>query len=434
MNYQETLDFLYTQLPMFQRIGSKAYKADLNTSKTLDKYFKHPHQHYPCVHIAGTNGKGSCSHSLAAVLQEAGYKTGLYTSPHLLDFRERIRINGEMISEKAVVSFVDQHAQAWKHLKPSFFEITVAMAFEYFRQEKVDIAIIETGLGGRLDSTNIIQPICSVITNVTLDHTDLLGKSIKAIANEKAGIIKEKCPVITGKMLPEAKEIMGAKAAQQHAPHRDASEIKLQVTDGKYLWHYDEQEHIIDFSLKGDYQFHNLQTVLASCLELINQGYKIDLKHILQGLSRVQTLTGLAGRWHILQTQPTIICDTGHNEAAIEYICQQLKTTPHNKLHWILGFSSEKDIDHILPYLPKHATYYFCAASSQRSLPAKILQKHANSFQLQGVSFTSPQEALKEAINKCTQEDLIFIGGSTFLVADLLPFFSNKPEDCHSIR
>lgn len=426
MNYPETLAYLYAQLPMFQRIGKKAYKADLSTSLQLDAYFQHPHKHYPCVHVAGTNGKGSTSHSLAAILQRAGYKVGLYTSPHLLDFRERVRINGEMISEQYVIAFVQEHHQYWETLSPSFFEITVALAFQYFKDEEVDVAIIETGLGGLLDSTNIIDPVCSLITNVSLDHTDLLGKTVADIAIQKAGIIKPTCPVVMGDMDEQARRIINDEAQAKSSPVIDAALIQLSKDKTSYHWVNGDFKLDISYALQGDYQFHNLQCVLACIPTLQKQGFVITYDHIQTALNKVPEMTGLAGRWQVISDAPLTICDTGHNVAAFKEISKQLGQLDCKQLHWVLGFAEDKDTDQMLSLLPQEAYYYFCAANIQRALSPNILKEKANQHNLKGEIFYSTSEAYQCAQLRSSKEDVIFIGGSTFLVAEIMSFLSKS--------
>lgn len=426
MTYQETLTYLYEQLPMFTRIGSAAIKKDLTNTLALCEALNQPQNQFKSIHVAGTNGKGSTSHMLASILQEAGYKTGLYTSPHLTDFRERIKVNGEMISEQKVVDFVTNYQSIFEEIKPSFFEWTVALCFHHFAQEKVDIAIIETGLGGRLDSTNVIKPILSVITNIGWDHTDLLGDTLAKIAHEKAGIIKSEIPVIIGEHQEETFPVFMGKAKAE------ASQISLAMQKINILYFNSSINHSafdVQFQfglywknvfcdLNGIYQERNIRTVLA-CLEpLRNSEFHINEQQVRDGLSFVKKNTGLMGRWQILGKDPLIICDTGHNVNGIEYVVKQLSMQTYNQLHMVIGMVKDKDIAKVLNILPKNATYYFTKANIPRALNEIDLQAQAASFQLQGKSFTSVKIALEAAKTAAKQNDLIFIGGSTFVVAE----------------
>jgi dihydrofolate synthase/folylpolyglutamate synthase len=429
MNYQETIDFLYSQLPAYHRIGKAAYKGDLDTTLALDEYFGHPHRKYRTIHVAGTNGKGSVSHMIASVLQEAGYKTGLYTSPHLRDFRERIRINGQMITEEAVTDFVELHGDIFNKLKPSFFEMTVAMAFDHFCRQKVDVAVIEVGLGGRLDSTNIIKPLLSVITNVGHDHMDLLGDTIEKVAVEKAGIIKESVPVVVSETQPEAKEIFISRAGETGSQlcfaderficdlgaydfHR--TERIFSVTDLKTMSRYDGF-----ISLCGDYQAFNIQAVFGAMYVLQDQ-LGISAAYILSGIRKVASNTGFAGRWQVLGRKPLVICDTAHNKEGLEHVIRQINRVPKSGLHIILGFVSDKDLGSILPLFPRNAEYYFSRASVPRALDEKELEKRASSFGLRGSSYTDVHRAYEAALKNAGKSDMIFIGGSTFVVAEVV--------------
>jgi dihydrofolate synthase/folylpolyglutamate synthase len=429
MNYQETINYLFSQLPMYQRIGKAAYKANLNNTLALDKYFKQPHSKYKTIHIAGTNGKGSTSHMIASVLMAAGYKVGLYTSPHLKDFRERIRINGNMISEEYVVDFVDKHRIIFEEIKPSFFEMTVALAFEYFANQEVDVAVIEVGLGGRLDSTNIISPVLGIITNIGLDHTDLLGDTIEQIAAEKAGIIKENTPIVISQTQPDVIEVFIEKAQENDAPIVFADEKYyielLNSTDiGKQKFRIENRENgeqlILDLDLLGNYQAINLPGVLASFDILNLEGFEINKSDITNGLSNVIEKTGLLGRWQILNESPLMICDTGHNLDGMSLIVTQISDTPHKNLHMVIGMVGDKNIDGILSILPKNAKYYFTKASIPRALDQNELAKRAVEHGLIGISFPNVKEAIEEAKKNAESNDLIFIGGSTFIVADAL--------------
>jgi len=429
MTYEETTKFLFEQLPMYQRQGKSAYKANLNTTLELDKYFDHPHTHYKTIHIAGTNGKGSVSHMLASILMQAGYKTGLYTSPHLKDFRERIKVNGQKIPEAEVVSFVEENKNIIEKLKPSFFEMTAAMAFEYFRKAKVDIAVIEVGMGGRLDSTNIITPEISVITNIGLDHTQFLGNTKALIAKEKAGIIKQNIPVVIGETDPETIEVFRERAKEKNAPLIQADKLyRIPFSafshDNKQIMQVysgDEVKHKgLKVSLSGWYQKKNTVTVLATTEALKTKGYKVEKEDIYRGLENVQEETGLLGRWQIIGHNPRIICDTGHNGAGVREIVEQLRNTPYQNLHMIWGMVNDKDITAVLKMLPKDAVYYFTRASIPRSLDERILYEKAQKFGLKGKHYPDVKTSLNEAKKNATPNDLIFIGGSTFIVADII--------------
>jgi len=429
MTYEEATQFLFEQLPMYQRQGKAAYKADIKTTILLDEYFDHPHKNYRTIHIAGTNGKGSVSHMLAAILQEAGYRTGLYTSPHLKDFRERIKINGKPIPEHDVITFVTNHRKIIDKLHPSFFEMTAAMAFEYFKNEEVDVAVIEVGMGGRLDSTNIISPDLSIITNISLDHTQFLGSTKPLIAKEKAGIIKSGTPVIIGETEDETIDVFRDIAGEKNAPLTQADKIYsipfstfsqdnkqiMQVYSGNKIAFKD-----LKVSLPGWYQKKNTVTALTAVKALKNAGYKIEDQHIYSGLENVHESTGLLGRWQIIGHNPRIICDTGHNEAGIKEIVYQLKNTPYKHLHIIWGMVNDKDTDAILPILPKDATYYFTRASIPRSLNETTLMKEAKKYGLTGKTYPNVKVALDSAKKISDPNDLIFIGGSTFIVAEIL--------------
>ncbi len=428
MNYKETIQYLFSQLPVYQRIGSAAYRADLKTTRALDKILKHPHSNYPSVHIAGTNGKGSVSHMLSAVLQEAGYKTGLYTSPHLVDFRERIKINGEMITKKNVIDFVDKYKSFFEPLKPSFFEITFALAIKYFFEKNIDIAIIETGLGGRLDSTNVISPVVSAITNVSLDHTVFLGDTKEKIAHEKAGIIKSETPVVVGESREETKRIFIEKAKFLNAD----------IVFADYIFHYKQNnlsgtsqsfqisnDKGIVFSdlvtdLMGDFQGRNILTTLAVIEALKKQGFIITDRHIHQGLLNVSGKTGFTGRWQIIGQKPLIICDVVHNREGIEQVVKQLKSIDYEKLHIVFGTVKERNPDNILDLLPDDANYYFTKAAMPRSLNEKDLLAKAEKYGLKGECYSSVQKAFLSAKKKAQKDDLIFIGGSNFIVAEVL--------------
>ena len=428
MNYQETINFLFTRLPMFSRIGAAAYKADITNTILLCEAVGNPQEKFKSVHIAGTNGKGSTSHMLAAILQSAGYKTGLYTSPHLKDFRERIKINGEEISEEFVVDFTERISPFIDKIEPSFFEITVAMAFEYFEKNKVDIAIIETGLGGRLDSTNIIKPEVSVITNIGMDHMNLLGNTLQAIAGEKAGIIKKGIPAIIGAVLPETEKVFTDKALQVETSITIASQQKW-ISD----WHHDkqhlvatvahhqedEQQQTYELDLPGIYQLKNLITVLETIKILRQKGWIIEEKFIKSGLKNVKKLTGLFGRWQILQQHPTIVLDVAHNEDGIRQIVQQLETEVYTKLHIIIGMVKDKEIETVLSLLPQSATYYFTKAQIPRALDEVVLMNLALKYNLSGASFPNVNDALTAAKTTAGNDDLILVCGSVFIVGEV---------------
>ena len=428
MNYQETINFLFTRLPMFSRIGAAAYKADITNTILLCEAVGNPQEKFKSIHIAGTNGKGSTSHMLAAILQSAGYKTGLYTSPHLKDFRERIKINGEEISEEFVVDFTKRISPFIDKIEPSFFEITVAMAFEYFEKNKVDIAIIETGLGGRLDSTNIIKPEVSVITNIGMDHMNLLGNTLQAIAGEKAGIIKKGIPAIIGAVLPETEKVFTDKALQVETSITIASQQKW-ISD----WHHhkqhlvatvahhqeDEQQQTYELDLPGIYQLKNLITVLETIKILRQKGWIIEEKYIKSGLKNVKKLTGLFGRWQILQQHPTIVLDVAHNEDGIRQIVQQLETEVYTKLHIIIGMVKDKEIETVLSLLPQSATYYFTKAQIPRALDEVVLINLALKYNLSGASFPNVNDALTAAKTTAGNDDLILVCGSVFIVGEV---------------
>ncbi|MBB3188230.1 bifunctional folylpolyglutamate synthase/dihydrofolate synthase [Microbacter margulisiae] len=420
MIYQETIEYLYHQLPVFERIGDSAYKAGLDRVMDMDRILNHPHQNYKTIHVAGTNGKGSTSHMLAAVLQAAGYKTGLYTSPHLKDFRERIRVNGEMITEQYVVDFVERYTSEFESLHPSFFELTMSMAFDYFAAQQVEIAVIEVGLGGRLDSTNIITPILSVITNISFDHQQFLGDTLEKIAAEKAGIMKPNVPVVIGEADGSVKNIFIQHASQVKSPLFFAQKM-IQVSRGNDSdQFYTKELGNITMGLKGLYQEKNLATVLSSILLLNKQGISLPLQAIQKGIEHVTGLTGLQGRWQILQKNPLLICDTGHNEAGIRYVMQQLSQLPCRQLHIVFGMVNDKDHRKILPLLPQNALYYFTQAAIPRALPADELQQQAFLIGLKGTAFPSVQEAIQAAKSAAKEGDVIFVGGSSYVVAEAL--------------
>lgn len=429
MNYQETLDYLFNVTPLFQNIGKDAYKEGLDNTIILDNHFNNPHKKFRTIHIAGTNGKGSCSHTIAAILQSAGYKTGLYTSPHLIDFSERIKVNGEPIEKEFVIDFVKQNKDFFEPLHPSFFELTTAMAFLYFAEKKVDVAVIEVGLGGRLDCTNIITPDLSIITNISFDHTQFLGNTLKEIAKEKAGIIKGKRPVIIGEYTPETKTVFEDKAKSTNSDIIFAEDNKLingykQTENGLLLYKSDKIKDLYG-ELNGLYQVKNTNTILNAVYKLIELGYNIDETNIKNGFRNVCHLTGLMGRWQKLEENPTIICDTGHNIGGMKYIVEQLSRMKYDKLHIIIGMVNDKDISGVISLLPKNAKYYFTQASVKRALPAEQVKKIANNHGLKGEAYSSVEKALTIAKNNAKENDLIFIGGSTFIVADLIVLYKS---------
>ncbi|MFC3414786.1 bifunctional folylpolyglutamate synthase/dihydrofolate synthase [Algoriphagus hitonicola] len=425
MNYQETLDFLYQALPMFQRVGASAFKKNLSNTLLLCEYLGHPEREIKSVHIAGTNGKGSSSHAIAAVLQAAGYKTGLYTSPHLKSFTERIRINGIEIPEDEVIAFVKFHKQFLEELKPSFFEMTVGMAFWYFAKEKVDIAVVEVGMGGRLDSTNVLSPELSLITNIGWDHMQFLGDTLEKIALEKAGIIKDKTPVVISQTQAETTPVFNQVASEKNAPIFFADQFwKVNKTgnqEQKALFRIEKSENSREllFGLMGDYQRHNLPGILETFDQLDKLGWAISSGAIEMGLSSISELTGLKGRWQILGESPTVIADTGHNEPGIREILSQLKTYSFQKLWMVLGMVQDKDISKILQLLPKDANYVFCEAQIPRALKAEELSIQAQKFGLSGQVVPDVNDALNFARKNAAKDDLIFIGGSTFVVAEI---------------
>lgn len=422
--YLETLDYLFQQLPMFHRIGAAAYKANLNNTLRIAELLDHPENKFKSIHIAGTNGKGSTSHMLASVLQSAGYKTGLYTSPHLKDFRERIRINGVMIPESNVVDFVNRYDKQFEIVHPSFFEWTVGLAFDYFAKEEVDIAVIETGLGGRLDSTNIITPLVSVITNIGLDHTNLLGDTMEKIAVEKAGIIKDHVPVVIGEHDERTAHVFIEKAHSTSSELFFADKILKAVkyeTGIVSIYRNEELLHdYLQLDLKGDYQLKNVITILQALQVLANTGISILNRYIRQGLNNVKSNTGLMGRWQVISDKPLTICDVAHNEEGLKHVIQQIHATPHKDLHIVFGVVNDKDITSMLRRLPSQAVYYFCRADIPRALDSTELTKQAAAAGLTGKAYLTVAEALNAAKQNAKQDDLIYIGGSTFVVAEVL--------------
>ena len=427
MNYLQTIEYLFSRLPMYSRIGAAAFKKDLTNTITLCKHLGDPHHKFKSIHIAGTNGKGSVSHMLAAILQTAGYKTGLYTSPHLKDFRERIKMNGVEISEKFIIAFTEKMKPLIEEIEPSFFEITVAMAFDYFAEQKVDIAVVEVGLGGRFDSTNIITPELSVITNISWDHMNILGDSLEKIAFEKGGIIKQGVPVVIGETLPETKSIFDSIASEKNAPLHLAAEERNVAG-----WEWEKHEFMVEvgeqgktdhkkyhLDLPGIYQGKNLITVLEACSVLKELGYKLNEDDTRHGLQKAKKITGLHGRWEVIHENPTIVLDVGHNEDGIKQITQQIELTKHHDLHIIIGMVKDKEINTVLSLLPRSANFYFTQAHIPRALPAETLKEKAGKFNLNGKIVADVNEAIKEAKSKAHKDDLILVCGSVFLVGEV---------------
>jgi dihydrofolate synthase/folylpolyglutamate synthase len=406
MNYQETVNWMFKQLPMYQNQGKSAYKVDLSNTHLLAKQLLHPEQHIKSIHVAGTNGKGSTSHMLASVLQEAGYKVGLYTSPHLKDFRERIKINGKEVSKQFVIRFIKQNLSFFKAYQLSFFEMTVGMAFDYFKKQNVDIAIIEVGLGGRLDSTNIITPEISVITNIGFDHIQFLGNTYQAIASEKAGIIKPNVPVVIGETQADTKDVFINTAKNKGSDIYFADQLVTQN---------------LESDLKGSYQKHNIKTVVQT-ISILNfqNNFLVSDAQLNKGLQNVVQNTGLKGRWQLLQERPKVICDTAHNKEGLAYIVKQLEEEQFNKLHVVFGVVNDKNLDLIVPLLPKNAFYYFCKPDIPRGMEVIQLKNKFSEYGLQGYSYNSVNEALNCALQNSKAEDLIYVGGSTFVVAEII--------------
>ena len=405
MNYQDTVNWMFQQLPMYQNKGNSAFKKDLTNTINLAKHLNHPEDCFRSIHVGGTNGKGSTSHMLASILQESGYKVGLYTSPHLKDFRERIRINGKVITEKSVIAFIEQNKAFLEANQLSFFEMTVGMAFAYFADQEVDIAIIEVGLGGRLDSTNIITPEVSVITNIGFDHIQFLGNTLQEIAAEKAGIIKHGIPIVIGETHAETESVFRTKAEEKQSNIYFADQLV---------------DTTIECDLKGAYQVHNIKTVLQSVKVLKSNGFNVSEKDLQKGLLNVTTNTGLQGRWQVLGTEPKIICDTAHNKEGLTSVMKQLKEESFNHLHIVFGVVNDKDLEGIIPLLPELATYYFCKPNVQRGLDAEILKKTFAKNGLKGEVYNSVKIALSVAKSNAKVTDLIYVGGSTFVVAEII--------------
>ena len=428
MNYADTTNWMFNKFPMYQKIGAAAYKPDLGNIVELLDFLGNPQNNFKTVHVAGTNGKGTVSHTLASIFQECGYKTGLYTSPHLLDFRERIRINGQMIPEQNVIDFIGDNKEKFEEMQLSFFEMATGMAFDYFAKEKVDIAIIEVGLGGRLDSTNVIKPELSVITNISLDHVAMLGNTLADIAAEKAGIIKPNTPVVIGETQPETKDVFINKAKECKSPIYFADQIfdcdKIHVESLDYqkfdIWKNSELYlEAVEFPLLGYYQKKNLATVMCA-VDILKEKFNIDQKDIVNGLEFVVKNTNLMGRWQVLSRQPLVIADTGHNVGGIKEITMQLSDMSFRKLHFVLGCVNDKDINGILHLLPQYAEYYFCKADIPRGLDANILASKAFEAGLRGNVYESVQQAYNSALNNAHFDDVVFVGGSNFTVAEVI--------------
>jgi len=433
MTYQETCEYLYNVMPMFERQGASGYKEGLDNSLALDKHFGYPHKHFLSIHVAGTNGKGSCSHTLSAILQRCGYKVGLYTSPHLIDFSERIRINGHPIPEDYVVNFIEQEKSFIESFQPSFFEVTTAMAFKYFADMNVDIAVIEVGLGGRLDSTNIITPILSVITNIGMDHTQFLGSTLEEIALEKAGIIKQGVPVVIGEAIPETRDIFTAIATEAHASiifAEDKAEVSDSTSSDEGFTYQTEHFGILYGEQAGFYQIKNTNTILCAVRELERLGFmhpvncdpntECQNKEVREGFKKVSELTGLKGRWQKIKDNPKTVCDTGHNLPGWEYLSQQLNTVFCNHMHILFGMVDDKDVEGVMNLLPKNATYYFTKASTKRAISENILKLYAQQFGLQGECYSNVVSAYEAITNNANENDFVFIGGSSYVVADFL--------------
>lgn len=430
MTYEETIQYLFNSAPLFQHVGGAAYKEGLSTTHILDAHFNHPHNQYKTIHVAGTNGKGSCAHTIAAILQHTGLKVGLYTSPHLVDFRERIRINGEMMPQQYVIDFVEEERSFFEPLHPSFFELTTALAFKYFAEQHVDVAVIEVGLGGRLDCTNIISPMLSVITNISFDHTQFLGNTLAQIASEKAGIIKHKVPVIIGECNAETRPVFEHKAHEVEAPILFAEDNKEVLSSefsdlyGHKLRHYTTRSFgDIYGELTGECQIKNANTILCA-LHSLSKIFSVTHEDITYAFEHVCEMTGLRGRWQILQEHPTIICDTGHNTGGWQYLAHQLTqiATSGNKLHIVFGMASDKDIERVMSTLPHEACYYWTKASVKRATSEQTIANIATKYDLHGKTYSNVAEAYEAAVNNASTNDYIYVGGSSFIVADLLRY------------
>ena len=423
MTYQETINYLFTSAPLFQNVGGDAYKEGLYNTYQLDEHFGHPHQRYKTIHVAGTNGKGSCSHTLASILQASGLKVGLFTSPHLVDFRERIRVNGQMVSEEYVIDFVEQHRSFFEPLHPSFFELTTAMAFKYFAEQNVDVAVIEVGLGGRLDCTNIISPEVCAITNISFDHVAFLGNTLAKIAGEKAGIIKRNTPVVIGETVKETRPVFEAKATEVNAPiyfaEKEKEILKHRFNAKGGITYQTAKYGKVIGELGGYCQQKNASTILCAISRLKERGFRISDENIREGFAHVCEMTGLMGRWQTLNAAPKVVCDTGHNVGGFRWITKQLNKV-HAPMRIVFGMVNDKDISGVLSMMPKRATYYFCQASVKRALPHEDIQQKAKAYGLEGNSYPTVAQAYKAALADAQAEDFIYVGGSSFVVADLL--------------
>lgn len=424
MSYQETIEYLFNSAPLFQHVGGDAYKEGLSNTHKLDEHFGHPHRKFRTIHVGGTNGKGSCSHTLAAILQSAGYKVGLYTSPHLVDFRERIRVNGKMVSEEHVIRFVEEHRTFFEPLHPSFFELATAMAFNYFAESKVDVAIVEVGLGGRLDCTNIITPDLSIITNISFDHTQFLGDTLAKIASEKAGIIKKGVPVVIGECTDETRPVFIEQAEKTGSPIILSDESSLVISsesniNNTRIYQTKPYKNLLG-ELGGLCQEKNTNTILTAITQLNDLGYNLSEENVRKGFANVCELTGLMGRWQKLNNCPTLICDTGHNVGGISYIINQLKQQSYKRLHIVMGMVNDKDVSGVLAMMPKEAIYYFTKASVKRALNEDQLSTLGKAYSIHGMSYPDVIAATRAALEAATEDDFIFVGGSSFIVADLL--------------
>ncbi|MGI6223078.1 MAG: bifunctional folylpolyglutamate synthase/dihydrofolate synthase [Prevotella sp.] len=426
MNYKQTVEYLFNSTPVFEHVGASAYKEGLSNTLAMDEHFGHPHRQYKTIHVAGTNGKGSCSHTLAAILQQQGYRVGLYTSPHLVDFRERIRVNGKMISEQRVIDFVEKERAFFEPLHPSFFELTTALAFLYFAEQKVDIAVVEVGLGGRLDCTNIITPLLSIITNISYDHTQFLGNTLAKIAGEKAGIIKQGIPVVIGEAVDETRPVFEAKAREQNAPiifAEDEPEVLSSVVGKEGGRDYETRSFgKIHGELGGEYQTKNMNTVLTA-IKVINERQllpPIPLNALKAGMADVCEATGLLGRWQKIHSHPTAVCDTGHNPGGWEYLSRQIKSQTARTKRIVFGMVDDKDIDAVMEMLPKDAVYYWTQPSSKRAFPAENVAQKGEAHHLSGRIIKDVDEAYRQALKDAAPDDFLFVGGSSYVVADLL--------------
>ena len=439
MTYQETIDYLFTSAPLFQNVGGSAYKEGLYNTYKLDEHFGHPHQKYKTIHVAGTNGKGSCSHTLAAILQASGLKVGLFTSPHLVDFRERIRVNGKMVDEQYVIDFVEHHRRFFEPLHPSFFELTTAMAFRYFADQEVDVAVVEVGLGGRLDCTNIIMPEVCVITNISFDHVAYLVNTMAKIASEKAGIIKEGVPVVIGEVVDETRPVFEQKAKEMNAPIFFAEEenevLEYRLNEEEGITYQTINYSFLQGELGGFCQVKNTATILCAVSRLRERGFVLTDEHIRQGFAHVCEMTGLMGRWQTLQENPRVVCDTGHNIGGFEWIVRQLESVSlkinnvQGRLHIVFGMVNDKDISGVLSIMPQEATYYFCQANVKRAMPHEEIAQMASVYGLGGESYPTVQEAYEAALRNAQERDCIYVGGSSFVVADLLTYLQQKEKE-----